>query len=152
MGNVYEMSSRWEINASREDVWDVFDDLLASADPLPWWKSLKVVSNDAAEMTLKARSPVGYSLHFRVHDLVAKKPDTLTYASDGDLRGSGSTTFHHMGPDACALEFRWNVSVDRAWMRGTSMVLRPLFVLGHDVVMAQGEKNFNAWLATRGRA
>lgn len=152
MPNLYEMSSRWEANASRETMWDVFDQLLISPDPLPWWSALKVVSNDGTDMRLKARSPVGYTLRFRVHDLVAQKPDTLTYASDGDLRGSGSTTFHHVSANACVLDFRWNVSVDRAWMRGTSLVLRPLFVLGHDLVMAQGEKNLNAWLATRGTA
>lgn len=151
MANVYEMTSRWEINASREQMWDVFDELLASSDPLPWWTSLKVVSNDGTTMVLKARSPVGYTLRFRVHDLVATRPDLLTYASDGDLRGSGSTTFRSVSTNACSLEFQWNVSVDRAWMRATSLVLRPIFVLGHDLLMAQGEKNLNKWLATRGR-
>jgi len=145
------MSSRWEITASRKELWEVFEELLDSPDPLPWWSALEVVSNDGTEMNLKARSPIGYSLRFRVHDLVVQMPDTLTYASDGDLRGSGSTTFRYVTPDSCALDFRWNVSVDRAWMRGTSLVLRPLFVMGHDLVMAQGEKNLNEWLATRGR-
>lgn len=152
MANVYEMTSRWELNASREQLWDVFDELLDSPDPMPWWSALKVVSNDGTEMNLKARSPIGYALHFRVHDLVARKPDTLTYASDGDLRGSGSTTFHHVSADACALDFKWNVSVDRAWMRAASPALRPIFVLGHDLVMAQGEKSLNGWLAKRARA
>lgn len=152
MANVYEMSSRWRLNVSREALWEVFDELLDSPDPMPWWSALQVVDNDGIEMRLRARSPIGYTLKFRVHDLVAERPDTLTYASDGDLRGSGSTTFHHVSVAACALDFRWHVSVDRAWMRGTSLVLRPMFVLGHDLVMAQGEKSLNAWLATRGRA
>ena len=151
MANVYEMTSRWEINASREHMWGVFDELLANSDPMPWWTSLQVLSNDGTTMVLKAHSPIGYALRFRVHDLVATKPDTLTYASDGDLRGSGSTTFRSVSANACTLDFRWNVSLDRAWMRASSLVLRPVFVLGHDLVMAQGEKNLNAWLATRAR-
>ncbi|MBC7594719.1 MAG: hypothetical protein H7288_12390 [Kineosporiaceae bacterium] len=125
--------------------------LLASSDPMPWWTSLNVLSNDGTTMVLKARSPIGYTVGFRVHDLVATKPDTLTCASDGDPRGSGSTTFRSASANACILDFRWNVSVDRAWMRASSPVLRPMFVLGHDLVMAQGEKNLNEWLATRGR-
>lgn len=152
MANVYEMTSQWEINTSQMELWDVFDELLSSPDPMPWWTSLKVVDNDGTTMVLNARSPIGYSLRFRVHDLVATRPDTLTYASDGDLRGSGSTTFREAGPDACVLDFAWNVSVDRAWMRASSLVMRPMFVLGHDRVMAQGEKRLNAWLAMRGRA
>jgi hypothetical protein len=152
VAEVYEMTSRWEINASREELWDVFDELLYSSDPLPWWSALHVLSNDGATMSLKARSPIGYTLRFRVHDLMARKPVTLTYASDGDLRGNGSTTFHRVSANACALDFKWNVSVDRAWMRATSLLLRPLFVLGHDRVMAQGEKNLNAWLAKRAKA
>jgi hypothetical protein len=149
VANTYRMTSRWDIRTSREALWDVFDELLDSPDPMPWWSAVKVVSNDGISMSLKARSPIGYTLRFRVHDLVASKPDTLTYASDGDLRGSGSTTFRSVSADACALDFAWAVSVDRAWMRATSLVLRPLFVLGHNAVMAQGEKRLNAWLATR---
>ena len=151
MANVYEMTSRWEINASREHLWGIFDALLASSDPMPWWTSLKVLSNDGTTMVLNAHSPIGFTLHFRVHDLVATKPDTLEYASDGDLRGSGSTTFRSVSASTCILDFRWNVSVDRFWMRASSLVLRPMFVLGHELMMAQGEKNLNEWLATRGR-
>lgn len=150
MANAYEMTSQWDVGVSRETMWEVFDEMLDSADPMPWWSALQVVSNDGTTMSLKARSPIGYTLRFRVHDIVARRPDTLTYASDGDLRGNGSTTFRSAGDDACVLDFRWNVVVDRAWMRATSWALRPLFVLGHNLVMAQGEKKLNTWLATRG--
>lgn len=152
MTNAYAMTTTWEINVSRHAMWAVVDEALNSPDPMPWWSAVKVVSNDGTHMHLKARSPIGYSLHFRVHDLNALKPDALTYASDGDLRGSGSTTFREISANACALDFEWKVSVDRAWMRATSRLLRPLFVLGHNLVMAQGEKKLNRWLARQGTA
>lgn len=152
MANAYKMTSRWDIQVSRDALWEVFDEILDSPDPMPWWSEVRVISNDGTSMSLEARSPIGYTLRFRVHDLVADKPDTLTYASDGDLRGSGSTTFRSISADSCVLHFAWDVSVDRAWMRATSLVLRPLFILGHNAVMAQGEKKFNGWLATRARA
>lgn len=152
MANVYALTSRWEINTGRDELWDVLEQLLATTDPMPWWRSVQVVDNDGTVMNLKASSQLGYTLHFRLYELVARRPDTLTFASDGDLRGSGTMTFRSVSADASALEFQWNVSADRAWMRATSLVLRPLFVLGHHLVMAEGEKNLNAWLAKRGRA
>lgn len=152
MTNVYELTTRWEINTSRDDMWAIVDAAVNSSEPMPWWSALKVVHNNGTDLHLSARSPIGYSLRFRVHDLQVFKPDLLTYASDGDLRGSGSTTFHEISANACVLDFEWKVAVDRAWMRATSPLLRPMFVLGHDLVMAQGEKKLNRWLAMRGTA
>lgn len=140
MTNVYAMTTTWEVNTSRADMWSVVDDALHSSDPMPWWSAVKVVSNDGTDMHLMARSPIGYSLRFRVHDLVATKPDLLTYASDGDLRGSGSTTFREVGAHTCALDFAWEVTIDRAWMQATSRLLRPMFVLGHDLVRLRARR------------
>lgn len=148
--SIYEMHSRWRVAMGREELWDIVEAQLDSADPMPWWQSLKVISNEDGILQVKARSSIGYTLRFRIHDLVTERPERLSYASDGDLRGTGMTSFRMIDRDTCALDFEWNVSVDRSWMRRTSWVLRPLFVLGHHLVMAQGERSFNRWLARRG--
>lgn len=152
MANTYEMHTRWLVDLGLDDMWDLVEERLSSSDPMPWWDSLTTVSNDGRELYLAARSPIGYSLHFRIHDLVTERPQRLSYASDGDLRGRGTTIFHAVDAHSCALDFTWNVDLDRVWMRATSRALRPLFVLGHDLVMAQGERNLNRWIATQARA
>lgn len=152
MANAYEMHSRWQVDLSRDDMWDMVEQHLTSTNPMPWWDLLQTVSNSGDELHLKARSPVGYTLRFRIHDLVTDRPNLLKYASDGDLRGRGTTTFHAIDESSCRLDFTWNVDIGRPWMRATSAAMRPLFVLGHNLVMAQGERNLNRWIATQAKA
>jgi hypothetical protein len=147
--NVYELQSRWELGEGRETVWDGLEELLKSEDPMSWWPSVHVESRVRDDLNVRASSHLGYSLRFRIHDLRADRPDTMTVRSDGDLRGSGFLTFVDISSERSAIDVQWNVSVDRRWMRATSWILRPVFGLGHRLVMAQGEKNLNRWLATR---
>ena len=63
-----------------------------------------------------------------------------------ELQGAGAVTFDDLGPRDSAMNIDWRVSTGKAWMRRTSWLLRPVFVLGHHLVMHQGEKHLNAWL------
>lgn len=149
MRNVYELHSRWELGLSRDDVWDGLEELLASDDPMSWWPSVHVEDRTDGDLNVRASSHLGYGLRFRIHDLQTDRPNSLTIASDGDLRGHGVLTFAEVSTHGSAIDVQWNVSVDRAWMKATSWLLRPVFALGHHLVMAQGEKRLNQWLATR---
>lgn len=149
MRNVYELHSRWDLAADRDTVWDALEELLASDDPMAWWPSVTVVSKVGDDLNVAARSVLGYRLHFRLYGLAWSRPDSMTVESDGDLRGRGDLTFGTVGDQHSTIDIQWNVSVDRAWMRATSLLLRPAFTLGHHLVMAQGQKRLNRWLAMR---
>lgn len=149
MRNVYELHSRWDLGSSRDDVWVGLEELLASDDPMSWWPSVHVVDRHGDDLFVRASSHLGYALRFRIHDLQANRPDSMTIASDGDLRGSGTLSFAEVSESSSLIDIQWDVSVDRAWMRATSWLLWPVFGLGHRLVMAQGEKKLNQWLATR---
>lgn len=149
MRNVYELHSRWDLVVSREVLWDGLESLLDSDDPMAWWPSVHVASYADGTLDVRASSHLGYTLRFRLHDLETHRPEAMTVASDGDLRGSGTLSFSDVSPDRSAIDIQWNVSVDRAWMKATSWVLRPIFALGHHLVMAQGEKRLNQWLTMR---
>lgn len=149
MRNVYELHSRWELGVSRDEVWDGLEELLASDDPMSWWPSVHVEDRHGHDLDVRASSHLGYTLRFRLHDLVTDRPNTLAIASDGDLRGNGVLTIAEVSANSSAIEVQWNVSVDRAWMKATSWLLRPVFGLGHRLVMNQGEKRLNRWLTTR---
>ncbi|MCW2751638.1 MAG: hypothetical protein JWR83_2748 [Aeromicrobium sp.] len=146
MNSEYEFRSRWLIGRSRESLWDVLESLLASDNPMPWWPSVQVTSYDKHSLDLRARSRLGYALKFRLSDLRSVRPTQLTFASHGELRGTGLVTFDDLGPLESAMDIDWRVSTDKAWMRRTTWLLRPVFVLGHNLVMRQGEKQLNAWL------
>ncbi|MEO6473202.1 MAG: hypothetical protein ABIR57_14475 [Aeromicrobium sp.] len=150
MRNVYEFRSRWEIPTSRDDLWDAIEVLLASDNPMPWWTAVSVLDYRGGDLLLRAKSHIGYTLEFRLNDLVATRPETMTFDSDGDLRGSGNLSFVDIDADRSAIDIHWHVGVDRAWMKATSWILRPVFTLGHHLVMNQGERKFNSWLATQG--
>lgn len=149
MNSQYSLVSRWSVQSSRTELWDALDALLASSDPMVWWPSVEVTDYDGSTMRLRAQSVFGYALTFTLRDLTTRRPDSLSFAATGDLRGSGDVTIAADGPDASAMTIDWRVSVDRRWMRWTSWVLRPLFVAGHHVVMRQGEKHLDEWLADR---
>ena len=146
MNSDYEFRSRWLIGRSRESLWDAVELLLASDDPMQWWPSVQVNAYDGHSLDVRATARLGYALTFRLAELQALRPGQLSFVSDGELRGTGLVTFDDLGAENSAMDIEWLVSTDKAWMRRTSWLLRPVFVLGHNLVMRQGEKHLNAWL------
>lgn len=146
MNSEYAFRSRWLIGRSRESLWDAVELLLASDDPMPWWPSVQVTAYDGSSLDLRAASRLGYALKFRLSDLKTARPTQLAFASAGELRGVGTVTFDDLGPHDSAMNIDWRVCTGKAWMRRTSWLLRPVFVMGHHLVMHQGEKHLNAWL------
>lgn len=149
MNSDYVLTSRWHVGRGRESLWDALEALLATGDPLVWWPSVQVTHYDGSDLALRAGSGLGYAVSFRLSDLQTHRPDRLTFTATGDLRGRGEVVFTEAGPGAAVMDIDWRVATDRRWMRWTAWLLRPVFVAGHHLVMRQGEKHLNAWLAAR---
>lgn len=148
MNSNYELHSRWQVVRGRESLWDELEGLLASDDPMAWWKSVEVVDYDGSNLLVRAASRFGYRLTFELRNLHLSRPERLTFDSAGELRGHGVVTFTDGGDGlSSAMDIDWRVAVDRRWMRWTGWLLRPVFVAGHHLIMGQGEKNLNAWLS-----
>lgn len=150
MNSRYEFHSRWQVVCSRDALWDELEALLASDDPMAWWGSVEVVAYDGSDLSVRAASHFGYRLSFQLKNLHLSRPNTLSFDSDGELRGTGVATFAD-GDDgrSSAMDIDWHVATDRRWMRWSGWLLRPVFVAGHHLIMRQGEKHLNAWLAAR---
>lgn len=147
MSSDYVFVSRWIVPRTRESLWDVLEGLLDTDDPMVWWPAVNVQDYDGDKMTVRAASAFGYSLTFTLTDLTAQRPDRLTFAARGDLRGAGVVTFEESDASSCTMEIDWQVRADRRWMRWSGWLLRPLFRAGHTIIMRQGEKHLNAWLS-----
>lgn len=146
MNSDYVLVSRWRVHRDRESLWDVLEALLETSDPLPWWPSVQVTAYDGDNLDLRAASGLGYSVTFRLANLQSSRPERLSFTSEGDLRGSGEVRFLELTADSSEMDIDWRVATDRRWMRWTAWILRPVFVVGHHIVMRQGEKHLNAWL------
>ncbi len=146
MNSHYVFHSRWNVPLGREALWNEVERLLSSDDPMEWWGSVETTHYDGRNLRARAASAFGYRLSFELKDLELARPESLTFDSEGDLRGSGVITFVD-GGESSAMDIDWRVDADRRWMRATGWILRPVFVAGHHLIMRQGEKHLNAWFA-----
>ncbi|MGH3459260.1 hypothetical protein [Aeromicrobium sp.] len=141
----YSFTSRWHVAASQEDVWYLFEDQLASDDPFVWWPGMDS-ERRGDDIHVVAGSPVGYTLRFRLHDIVEEPKERVTLQSDGDLDGEAALVLRGVDESSSTIDVSWHVDVTQPWMRATRLALRPVFVLAHHAVMRAGERGLNSWL------
>lgn len=145
-GGRYDLVSTWIFAAPLDDVWAVFEGLVDEPDPFVWWPDLSVEARGDDWLRVVTRSHLGYRLRFRLHTVRTEPPHTITIASTGDLTGSGRIALVADGAGGTRVQIDWAVCANRAWMRWTGPVLRPVFVASHRFVMRRGERALRAWL------
>ena len=143
--------SHWRIDATRARVWQALHD--PTGWPR-WWPYVASVDRlDAGDADgIGARyhfhwtSRLPYSI--RIDTQVAEViPQQLIRASaGGDLHGEGIWRLREDG-DATAVEYTWQVKLDRPWMRLFAPLLRPVFAWNHNALMAAGEIGLQRHLA-----
>jgi uncharacterized protein YndB with AHSA1/START domain len=147
----FALSSRWHIAAPRARVWNA---LLAPHEWPRWWPYVAQVREIATgnadginaqhHFTWRSRLPYGVRITMTVDEL--RHEETLAAQASGDLDGDGRWTLRDSAAGGTALDYEWNVRVERAWMRAFAPLLRPVFAWNHDVVMAAGERGLQRWL------
>ena len=150
-GSQYSFNSQWHITAPQEQVWGVFEHLLTAEDPFVWWPGMDAERRGGEDIHVSAGSPVGYTLRFRLHDLVPTPMEQVTLRSDGDLAGTAAMRLNPVDDANSTIDVSWHVDVTPRWMRMASFALRPVFVMAHDAVMRAGERGLNAWLVEQQR-
>ncbi len=138
--------SRWDLEAPRQRVWEVFGTRLEHADPFAWWPDLVVTHRDDDEVHVETRSGLGYRLRFRLHDLWSQEPSILGFAADGDLLGQATVLFEERGERANTVVITWDVAPTLPWMQRGRLVLAPVFRLTHAAVMRRGHRALRAEL------
>jgi hypothetical protein len=142
----YSFSSQWHLDGSQEHVWSVFEELLETENPFIWWPGMHSSRQGGSDIHVVADSPVGYKLRFRLHDMVQTPIERVELQSSGELAGRATMVLAAVDEEHSTIDVSWYVDVTKPWMRAAGRVLRPVFVLAHDAVMAAGERGLNAWL------
>lgn len=146
----YEFRSVWDVAEPPELLWHTLEQFLEQDDPLPWWDAVRVTAHRGEEIDLVAQSLFGYRLRFTVYDLDLEPTRSMRFRSRGDLEGAAELSFAPGHPGRTELTIDWHVDATATWMRRSEKVLRPAFVLAHDLIMRSGERRLNRWLLQRG--
>lgn len=139
----YSFRTRWIVEASPERCWREVA-AVATGRSGGWWRSLRVTVpaervEPGAELHAHVRAPFGYALRFALRVTAVGPGRTLDAVSLGDLEGRGRVEVHALGSGS-ELRFEWDVTARRPWMITAGPVLRPVFALGHRIVMRAGER------------
>lgn len=145
----FVLVSRWRLQADAGAVWQLLTDVEAWPS---WWRYVRAARRieraptsplgDVVELDWGSALP--YGLRLAVTTEVAERPHRLQGRARGDLRGSGTWVLEPVpaaGPQhasAVDVTYRWEVELERPWMRALSFLLRPLFEWNHFVVMRAG--------------
>ncbi len=150
--NFYKFRSEWTLHATRGDVYLALEQL----DDYPlWWKQItraRPRSDDSYDLT--ARSLLPYELEFvttqRRRDPVE---GVLEAELSGDLGGFSRWTISTDGAVTTAV-FDEEVIANKALLRRLAYVARPAFRANHAIMMRDGQRGLQAYLAgwRRGQA
>ena len=149
--NFYRFRSEWTLPAARTDVYLALEQL----DDYPlWWKQITRAqrrTNGSYEMT--ARSLLPYELEFVTTQRRCDPVDGILEADlSGDLGGFSRWTISSAGGITTAV-FDEEVIANKALLRRLAYVTRPAFRANHAIMMRDGHRGLQAYLAgwQRGR-
>lgn len=152
---VYHFVTNWHITAPIERVWQALN---APEDYGRWWPSFVAYEDltpgtkgvgARAVRTVRGRLP--YALYYTTTITQSDAPRELAYDATGDLQGHGRFVLTPAG-EATEVAFYWDVQTTRPVMNLLAPLLRPLFAWNHNIVMSQGERGLNDWLARQAQA
>jgi uncharacterized protein YndB with AHSA1/START domain len=147
----FELLSRWQIPASRAEVWAALRNVNAWPGWWPYVAAVEEIETSKADglgacHRLHWSSRLPYSIHLvtRVSEVV---PQTLLRAqASGDLAGEGCWRLADAG-GGTQVEYLWRVELDKPWMQFIAPLARPVFEWNHHGVMAAGEAGLRGFLA-----
>jgi uncharacterized protein YndB with AHSA1/START domain len=139
----FVLISRWQLNVPAQRLWDLITDY----ETWPrWWPNVVAVRQrkpgDAdglgAVNEFDWRSGLGYGFTLSVETVRVKKLVELEGSAQGDLRGTGLWVLEPIDSESVRVTYRWDVELQKPWMRLFAPLLHPVFAWRHFAVMARG--------------
>jgi len=152
--NHYQFLTRWRIEATVEEVFQVLD---AIDDYVRWWPAvwLRVELLDPGDangiggrglFTTKGWLP--YILTWEGTTLEKTFPHRRVFRASGEFEGHGVWTFRQNGPFVDT-EYHWEVIADKPLLKYLSFLFRPMFAFNHNWAMARGLESIRLELLRR---
>ena len=136
----YEFTTRWEIPAPVEKVWE----LLMVPERWPqWWRGVKDVrllqpaidaSGVGAIRDYTWRSRLPYDLTFTMETTCVDPFSRIEGIARGELSGFGCWQFKFES-GVTHVRYDWTVEANKWWMIWLAPIARPVFEWNHDAVM-----------------
>jgi hypothetical protein len=153
--NQYEFVTRWRVEATPDEVFD----LLADATQYPrWWPSVwlraDLLEAGAAHgrgrrVRFVSRGWLPYRLRWTAHTVASERPILIVVEATGDFEGRGQWLFRPATPHETDAEYTWRIRAEKPLLRYLSPFLKPLFEANHHWAMARGEESLRRELARR---
>jgi len=113
----YSFVTRWQLNASLQEVWDA---IYNSLEWPQWWKGavsvIEIEKNDENGINgirnYTWRSALPYKLNFNMRLIENKPLESLKGVAFGELQGDGEWLFTQRGSLVC-VQYNWNVITTR---------------------------------------
>jgi len=149
----YAFTTRWELDAGADRIWDA----LVEAERWPaWWPSVRsvvaVAPGDARgigavnRFTWRGRLPYALTFDMRVTEVETHR--RLAGEATGELVGTGVWTLAPNGRTT-HVRYDWTVATTKAWMNAVAPLLEPAFRWNHDDVMRRGGEGLARLLGAR---
>jgi hypothetical protein len=145
--NEYHFITRWRVQGTREEVYDILDNPL---DLVRWWPAvyLEVKEIEPEVVQLHTKGWLPYTLRWRLRRLEAHRPAGFSLQAWGDFDGTGVWTFEQDGAFV-DVTYDWRIKAEKPLLRYLSFLLKPIFSANHRWAMAQGEASLKRELERR---
>lgn len=152
--NQYEFVTRWELEATPDEVFDILEDVTS----LPrWWPSVYLevteVERGAADgvgrvVSFFTKGWLPYTLRWSARLLGSQRPARIELEAFGDFEGRGLWTLEQSG-SLTVVTYRWTVSAEKPLLKTMSFALKPFFAANHEWAMARGLESIKLELLRR---
>jgi hypothetical protein len=152
--NEYHFITRWRVEGTPEEVYDILDE---PADLPRWWPAVYLGVRELPpepqrgpgrvyELDTKGWLP--YTLRWRLRRVAKDRPRGFTIEAWGDFVGRGEWTIAADCP-MVDVTYDWRIRADKPLLRSLSFLLKPVFAANHRWAMAKGEESLKLELALR---
>lgn len=143
MSAPFRFDRAWHFDVPVEHLWHVFADTSAYPRWWSWLHDYEAVPLEAGSIArFRVRPPLPYALRFTVTiDEVVPYERVATTVS-GDASGAAELLLSTTQDGGAEARLIWSLDLRRPFLTRLERVARPAMVLGHDIVVSMGIRQF----------